>query len=95
MREVVEAQLESLSDARHSQARRDGTARRAYLKALRRRVDTVLGNADKYVKSLHKDRLSAEHIWGQHAHAEQRQRKAAMRGEVVTSKRAKKSRKVH
>lgn len=95
MREAVEAQLGTLNDARHSQARRDGTARRAYLKALRRRVDTVLGNADKYVKSLHKDRLGAERVWEQHGQAELRQRKAAIRGETVMSKRTKKSKKAH
>lgn len=93
--EAVEAQLETLNDARHSQARREGMARRAYVKALRRRVETVLVSADRFIKGLHKDRISAERVWEQHGHAEQRQRKAAMRAESVTVKRANKKRKAH
>jgi len=96
LQETVERQLQRLTDGRTATARREETARRAYLKDLRRRVNAVLGGADKYVKELHKDRTTAERVWEQHGRTSRRLRQAAAGGEAASRTRtvtAKKRRK--
>lgn len=91
LQETVEGQLENFAEIRTAAARRDETARRAYLKDLRRRVHAVLGNADKFMKGLHKDRTAAGRVWEQHSRTTQRLRKAAASGEVASHKRTAKA----
>lgn len=95
LQETVEGQLQRLTDTRTATAQQGETARRAYLKDLRRRVHAVLGNADKYVKGLHKDRTTAERVWTQHCRTSQRLGKAAAGGEAASHKQAVKAKKRH
>ncbi|MFI5016032.1 MAG: hypothetical protein ACHQAY_27165 [Hyphomicrobiales bacterium] len=93
LQETVEGQLQRLTDKRSATARQEEAARRAYLKDLRRRVHAVLGNADKYIKGLHKDRTTAERVWEQHRRTSQRLREAAVNGEAAPRKRTVKAKK--
>ena len=93
LQETVEGQLEHLAGTRTGSARREETARRTYLKDLRRRVHAVLGNADTYIKGLHKDRIGAERLWEQHCRTAQRLRKAAANGDAAPHRRTTKSNK--
>ena len=50
-------------------------------------MHAVLGNADTYIKGLHKDRVGAERLWEQHRRTAQRLRKAAANGDAAPHKR--------
>ncbi len=93
LQETVEGQLQHLSDRRTAIARQEGAARRTYLKDLRRRVHAVIGNAEKYVNDLHKDRTTAERVWEQHGRTSRRLRETAASGEAASRKRAVKAKK--
>ena len=93
LQETVEGQLQHLSDRRTATARQEETARRAYLKDLRRRVHAVIGNADKYVTDLYKDRTTAERVWAQHGRTSRRLRETAASGGAASRKRTVKAKK--
>ena len=81
---TVEGQMERLAATRTASAQREETARRAYVKDLRRRVRTALGNADDHIKGLHKDRRGAEGVWRQHCRTARSIRKAGAKSEAGT-----------
>lgn len=77
--DAVAAQIEHMGAVRSSLAKRNDAVRRAHFKALRRRVDVMLGETTKYIKALHKERMSAEHAWEMHVRAGQHHRAVAPR----------------
>lgn len=80
LRESVAETLEDLNAARLKKTRRDENSRRAELKDLRRRVETLLANSDKLMADISRDRQRAGRIWEQHRRNALRQRRAAARG---------------
>lgn len=73
----VSAELSEMVTAREEVARRESTARRAYLRDLRRRVGAVLGDASKYIADLNHDRMRAERVWLQHLRTQRKRRHEA------------------
>jgi DNA anti-recombination protein RmuC len=80
LRETVGEQLSHMAAARMKAARREGNARRAQIKDLRRRVDALLANARKLMETFSQDRQHAGHAWDQYMRsAAPPQRRAATR----------------
>ncbi len=79
LRETVGKELAHLASARVKMARREENVRRAQMKDLRRRVETLLAGSVRLIEDFNKDRQRAGRIWEQHLRNAPRQRRAATR----------------